>query len=360
MKRFVLVILALILIAGLVSCSQDAAVGAKTSDAAVSAGAVETKTAETEGLSSEETLPKTESVTVPDLSGADEETAIRTLTGKGFAFRIEREFSDSAAEKTVIRTDPEAGSEIGENGEVTVFVSDGPEAAAPTETAAPETSAPQTAPPQSTSPPASTAPSPKYVSVPDIKGLDETSAKAKIYDLGLSVALEYEFSESVSKGKVIKTDPAAKKSVVEKSTVTLTVSKGPQTFGVSEASVSWNDLKEGSGDVWTLDSVAVFGDLLLIHCTVKPGTDFVIRNSSGGIFSLADSFDKNASLALSDDLFTPFPDGKQFNAGEEAGLFFFVSPSQLGSKTPGLVKCRIPVSVDGENSNLEISFEMTW
>lgn len=70
---------------------------------------------------------------------------------------------------------------------------------------------------------------PKYVSVPDVTGMTETAAKAKLSDKNLTVnKVTHKTSRQIRKGRVIKTNPKAKKSVQTQSNVMLTLSSGPK------------------------------------------------------------------------------------------------------------------------------------
>ena len=66
-------------------------------------------------------------VTVPNVTGRTEEDARQVLGDAGFGISTEREASDSVAEGSVIRTDPEANSEVEEGATITLVLSTGPE-----------------------------------------------------------------------------------------------------------------------------------------------------------------------------------------------------------------------------------------
>ena len=65
--------------------------------------------------------------------------------------------------------------------------------------------------------------------VPDVTGKTQTEATSDLEEWGLKVAVMEEYSETVSKGRVIRQSPGAESSnVYEGDTVTIVVSKGPQ------------------------------------------------------------------------------------------------------------------------------------
>ena len=70
------------------------------------------------------------SIEVPDVSGMSSEGAQLELAQSGFTNVVtETEFSAEIAEGFTIRTEPEAGRQVGRDDTITVFVSDGPEPA---------------------------------------------------------------------------------------------------------------------------------------------------------------------------------------------------------------------------------------
>jgi serine/threonine-protein kinase len=74
---------------------------------------------------------------------------------------------------------------------------------------------------------------PPPVAVPDVVGMSAKDAQKAINDVGLKWTVNDAFSDTVPKGKVIAQDPA-NGTLTLGSTVTLTVSKGPQLFEVPD------------------------------------------------------------------------------------------------------------------------------
>ena len=64
--------------------------------------------------------------------------------------------------------------------------------------------------------------------LPELRGVDESTAKSVLLEKKLIPAVEYEHSETVSEGSVIRTNPAGGEKVKKSTTVTLYVSKGPE------------------------------------------------------------------------------------------------------------------------------------
>ena len=105
--------------------------------------------------------------------------------------------SDTYAEGQIISQDPEAGTQVDENTTIRVTVSSGPEIT--------------------------------MVNVPTgLVGASQSAAEAAITAAGLQVNAELAYSDSVSIGNVISVSPNEGTSVEEGSTVTITVSQGPE------------------------------------------------------------------------------------------------------------------------------------
>ena len=69
---------------------------------------------------------------------------------------------------------------------------------------------------------------PRIVTVPNVIGLDSDEAKKKLEENGFTVILAIEYSDDISKGNVIATDPPAGEKAVYGSTIKVTVSGGKE------------------------------------------------------------------------------------------------------------------------------------
>lgn len=130
---------------------------------------------------------------VPDLSGRTLDQAQEALreTNLGFEDAVE-EYDEEVPEGRVVRTDPEAGTELRRDGAVDVVVSRGPEP----------------------------------IEVPDWTGRDAERATTVLERLGLEVEVAEENSDSVAEGQVVAQSPDTG-TLARGETVRLTVSLGP-------------------------------------------------------------------------------------------------------------------------------------
>jgi beta-lactam-binding protein with PASTA domain len=136
-------------------------------------------------------------VTVPDLFGQTSADAVAKLTNLKLVADVHR-ISSSKPADTVIAQKPAAGAKVGEKTKVRINVSSGP----------------------------------KQVGVPDVRGQSFDSAASTLQAQGFAVAPKKEADSDQPEGTVIEQSPAAGTFADPGSTVTLTVSKGPQTSGV--------------------------------------------------------------------------------------------------------------------------------
>ncbi len=137
-------------------------------------------------------------VDVPIVAGASEEQAEKTLRNHGFTVTRQEAYSDDVATGLVISSDPEGGEKIHPDTPVTITVSLGVE----------------------------------QVSVPNIIGQDEESARSAVQIARLGWAREEAYSETVPAGSVISQNLEAGTQVDHDSLLTATISKGREPIAV--------------------------------------------------------------------------------------------------------------------------------
>lgn len=142
-------------------------------------------------------------VEVPDVVGMTKEDAIKALNKLGLGYKAVTQSSDTVAENCVINQGNVGGSKVEKNSQIVLTISSGKEN--------------------------------KEVSVPNIKGKSEQEAKELIEAANLVASIDYEYSNTVEAGKVIKYSPSG--TVSEGSTITIEVSRGKQITNVSVPNV---------------------------------------------------------------------------------------------------------------------------
>ena len=137
--------------------------------------------------------------TMEDLVNQERTIAENYLTGQGVLFLCTEEYHDTVKEGYVIRTDPEAGTTLEDGQTVMLYISIGPKT--------------------------KTGPMPK------VEGQTVETARTIINNqkMDLQIKEVEENSDTVPEGRVIRSDPAAGEELKTGDTVTLYVSKGPET-----------------------------------------------------------------------------------------------------------------------------------
>ncbi len=138
--------------------------------------------------------------TIPDVEGLSLSDASLKLEEAGFTTVPKEEPSDSVEKDKVTRTKPKIGTKLKRGTSVEVYVSLGPATKA----------------------------------IPNVVGLDSTTAAAQLGQEDFQVVTQQEASDSIAVGKVIRTDPIANTKVARESTVTIYVSTGPAQVNVPD------------------------------------------------------------------------------------------------------------------------------
>ena len=142
---------------------------------------------------------KVEEITIPDVSGMEEDEAKQKLKDAGFKKTdSEYTYDETAPEGTVIETSPAIGTKVPADQTVIVKVSKGSES----------------------------------VSVPNIVGMTKDAAMNKLGSVGLQGSATSKYSDSVPEGQVISQNPYAGTKLATGSTVSYVVSKGVQNVSV--------------------------------------------------------------------------------------------------------------------------------
>ena len=147
-----------------------------------------------------------ETFKLDDVTGMDYDQAQSQLENDGLKVSLEFEYSDSVDKNEVIRTSPEAGSQVAEGDTVTIVASKGKET--------------------------------KNVTVPYVIGYDLDTAISMIKDAGLTYnGKSSDYSDSFSEGEVMNQSIGSGQSVEEGTSITLTVSLGSKVSSYT-ASIS--------------------------------------------------------------------------------------------------------------------------
>jgi serine/threonine-protein kinase len=218
-------------------------------------------------------LTRPGSVTVPNVTGLTSEVAVVRLEEEGLDAEIDP-VPNLATRNTVLEQDPLPDSVVDEGSTVTLSVSTGP----------------------------------ALVEIPDVSGLSPKEARRRLEDQGLVVSLINKPSDSVPKGLVTRTDPAAGTEISVGSTVKLVVSSGtakstiPDLVG-SQLDAALAELESAglTANVVQQDASAPAGEVVdqapSAGTKVKKGSQVTIFVSSGAVV-LPDVIGEDRSTAV--------------------------------------------------------------
>lgn len=142
-----------------------------------------------------ENTVSSDDITAPNLVGKEYTEVLSSVQYSEYNIvEDESVYSDSIEEGVIISQEPPAGRTIKATAEIYVTVSLGP----------------------------------KKIPLVDLTGVEARAAKLKLESLGLLVSMEYELSDTVAEGYVIRMDPEPYSELVEDDIVTLVISMGPE------------------------------------------------------------------------------------------------------------------------------------
>ena len=183
-------------------------------------------------------------VTVPDVTGKNEEEAKVALNSVGLGYEPVYEKSDNVESGKVIRQGVAKGASVDRNSTIVLTISTGKDS----------------------------------VSVPDVVGKEQIAATEKLEASGFKVSVKREHSDTVDEGYVISQDPSGKSDVKPGGTITIVVCQKKQVDVPNVVGMSESDAMQ------TLDSAGLKGVVLnrYYHDNVKKG-DVITQNTTGKV-----------------------------------------------------------------------------
>jgi beta-lactam-binding protein with PASTA domain len=212
-------------------------------------------------------VPGAEIVTVPSVVGLSQADATTAIEAVGLVVAIVESFDPAVPLGNVISQDPIADASATQGSTVTLAISLGPQ--------------------------------PVTVTAPDVVGLSETAAIAEIEGAGLVASVNLANDPDVPEGDVISQTPAGGTTVDTGSTITITVSIGPEPQLTIVPDVTNTPLA---------DAEAAIGDLLVVGTITEeyspafpviPAGNVISTNPSGGaLVNVGTTVDIVVSLGL--------------------------------------------------------------
>jgi len=214
----------------------------------------------------------------------------------------------------------------------------------------------------STTPTTATTTTTSLISVPDISGVNESSAETILINNSLIPVIEYLYSNSVDEELVIRTDPEAFEEVDKDTRITLYVSKGewPPIIYSESSHIQWYNVSGSSGDYYSFYSPEISYGMIKIEITV-------IYNSSYSMEWMDDNNDGygygSASLSsnLSDSVHLWIEyENRTISSGVEQTITIFCDADELGVNKPTELYTEWCVKLDNESYIIQVSFDITW
>ena len=211
------------------------------------------------------------------------------------------------------------------------------------------------------------------ITIPNIIGIDENTAKTLLTSKGLLPKVEYEYNDTEKEGNVFRTMPYIGSQVVPESVVTIYVSKGPSHYVLSNNvgyiynvnnidPFEWGTgTTEGTKEFYApyFDRGYLYIDIWL-KCNSIYDIEFYRSNTSTsdketfGTASIKDSFDKTVPIKVL------FDDYRVNNKGEKTAFTLKIPLSDLDVQKPTNLYVKFDFLVNGKRETFTARFELSW
>lgn len=201
------------------------------------------------------------------------------------------------------------------------------------------------------------------ISMPDLKGVDEKSAKAVLASQQLIPKVEYEFSDEIDEGNVIRSEPDVSEAAEKNSAVKLFVSKGPSIIQSTDSSIEWYHVGYAEDD-WNFTSPRIEDGYLIIDCEVKFGSrlswyDPQSRGDGFGRASINDKFDKTVPVNI-------ISEKLDYKPGVRESFSLKLSVNDLDNPRPTDLYLELYANVNRQpskkssNKDVKVNFSISW
>ena len=198
----------------------------------------------------------------------------------------------------------------------------------------------------------------KKIEVPDVLGVDESSAKSTITNKGLIPVVEYSYSDDVSTGCVFKIEPSIGEKIDEDSKVTLYVSMGPKHATAKSGTIQWLNASYENEDDWYPSKPYFDEGTLYIPCDIIFGSPVVFEKGTNGSASLSSG--ESYPIILTDNDHVVFTDDLNVTVGGHTYLIMEIPMKFYGTDYPSHLECKLFCKVKGETTNIRLTFDTRW
>lgn len=212
-----------------------------------------------------------------------------------------------------------------------------------------------------TAPPPSTTVD-NSIAIPDVSGTDEAVAKNILSYNGIIPAIVYEYSDTVEKGYVTKTEPAIGTRVQPNSKITVYISQGPAYIDSGDSVIRYRNLTD-KNDSWNFASPYIYMDTLYINCRVTFQTSMSWKDEQNkgiifGFASVTDTFNKKVPVSAK-------YEKKTWLANEEQTFTLEIPLGDLDTDKPTDLYIKLIaydglIPLDNKEIEIDVSFIITW
>lgn len=199
------------------------------------------------------------------------------------------------------------------------------------------------------------------IEIPQIKGVDEETAKTLISKKGFIPKITYIYDDNVDIGLVVKTSPSIGSGANEDDVIDIYISKGPSLVRANDSTIQWYDVGSGSDD-WDFYTPYIENDVLYIECTPTFATSFRWKDTHDdglgfGEACINDTFDKTVPVVI-----RPIDESNmRIKAGTETSFTIEIPISDLNENRPTTMYLKlIALDNNGNQLNIRINFTMSW
>lgn len=195
----------------------------------------------------------------------------------------------------------------------------------------------------------------KNIEIPDLSGLDESSAKSLLVNKGLIPAIEHQYDDTVEQGLVIKTYPSEGSFASEDDKITIYISDGPSYISSDNSTIRWYN----NDDEWHFSNPYIDNGNMYIDCETIFADSFEWDDgfdSDGegfGEASINDTFDKTVPLKI-------IYDDEKVKAGEEEYFTIVVPVTDLDVDLPTTICLALTGKKGDEQLHIRVDFNITW
>ena len=197
--------------------------------------------------------------------------------------------------------------------------------------------------------------------IPDVKGLDEQTAKTLIVGKGFIPRVEYEYDDEVEEGQVIRTSPRIGSGANIDDVITIYMSKGASYYLLNDAVGYMYDVYGIQSFSWENPETKGFynpyydeGNLCIEMYLNCKSTSKLAFYKNFGTASINDTFDKTVPIEII------YEDKNVNNKGERTYFTAKIPLSDLGVQKPTNIYLQFDFLVNGVRQTFRAGFDLSW